>query len=106
MTAPHWVVWFGSIGLCLIVATGRIFRPLRAALKRRPATRWLGEQLSCCMCFGFWLGLGTGWSLGYRRPLDLAFAGGAVSLLSYATDLLLLRLGHGVEEEGDPDLDP
>jgi len=105
LTAPDWLVWFGSVGLCLIVSTGRIFRPLRAALKRRAPTRWLGELLSCCMCFGFWLGLGTGWWLGYRRPVDVLLSGGAVSLLSYTADLLLLRLGHGVEGDGDPDLD-
>jgi hypothetical protein len=95
VTEPAWLAWTGSVGITLIVATGKVLRPLREALVRRAATRWLGTLLSCCMCVGFWVGLATGWRLGHRTVAEILWCGGAVSLMSYTADLILRRLGAG-----------
>ncbi len=97
MSVPAWVAWSGAVGITLIVATGRIFEPLRRTLVTRPATRWLGRLLSCSMCLGLWAGVGLGWALGHRGAIDLALTGGALSLLAYTADLALRRLGQGID---------
>ncbi len=97
MSEASWVVWVGSVGATLVVSTGRIFRPLREALARRPSTRWLGALLACSLCLGFWVGVASGWFVGVRSPVELVWCGGTVAVLSYAADLALRRLGAGYD---------
>ena len=97
MSVPAWVVWLGGVGVTLIVATARIFAPVRDRLVARRTTRALGKLLSCSMCVGFWIGAGLGWIGGNRAPVDLVLTGGALSVLSYAADMALRRLGSGFD---------
>lgn len=41
-------------GLCLIICTGEIFRPLREFIRTRH--KWLGKLVCCPMCLGTWMG--------------------------------------------------
>ena len=94
MTAFGWLPFVGSVGLTLVVATGRLFRPLRDGLAARPGWRWAGALLSCSMCTGFWVGVGSAARLGLG-PEELLWYGGAVSLAGYAADIALRRLAAG-----------
>ncbi len=91
----------GSVGLPILVSTGKLFDPLRRVLARRRGSRWLAELLACSMCLGCWVGLGSGWASGFRGLAHLPWAGGTISLLSYATDLTLRRL-EGEEDDAPP----
>ena len=107
IATPWWLPWLGGVGITLIVATGKIFAPLRDALTERKPTGWLGQLISCSMCLGFWVGLANGWAMGYRNLAELLWSAGALSVLSYTADAALLRLGDelGAEEDEPPATD-
>ena len=87
----------GNVGVTLIVTSGKVFAPVRRALAESRWSRPLGALLSCSLCLGWWVGLASAWLLGLRRPVELVWGGGAIALLSYATDLALRRLGEGID---------
>ena len=101
--APGWLPWIGAVGVTLIASTSSLVAPLRAWLRRTPRLGWAGQLLSCSMCTGFWVGLANGLALyGTRNPALLVWSAGAVSVLSYAADVALARLGDGVDlSDGD-----
>jgi hypothetical protein len=99
VTAPAWLPWLGSVGVTLIIATGKVFAPLRERLLRTAGLGWLGKLLSCALCTGFWVGLATGLALGYRAPAEVLWSGGAVALLSLVADVLIERLEGGDDED-------
>lgn len=94
------LLFFGAIGLTVVVSKGRIFAPLRRSLgeSRQIDTALLGELLSCSLCLGTWCGFFVGSYLGYSEVYVLA-SGGVVGLCAWfacgvccALELLIERL--------------
>lgn len=88
-----WIWLFGSVGVTLIVTTGKVFKPLREWLsgfvKRLNPLRILGDLISCPMCTGFWVGFLWKWLIGGVHVVDGLMWGGLVSLSAYVADLVV-----------------
>ena len=77
------LVIVASIGFNMIVVYGSIFSWLRDLASSK--SDFLGELISCPMCFGLWSGLCFGFAYGLN-PFLLAFS---VSLFSWLTASLV-----------------
>lgn len=88
------MIYVALIGLTLILVRGTIFWPLQ---RRWPAL------FQCSQCVGMWVGLAAGAmgiaSMGHDRTVDAVLVGGATSVLSMATDAVLLTLLGDPNEE-------
>jgi hypothetical protein len=72
--------------------TAEIFRPLREWLFAREG--WVSRFSKCPMCVGFWIGVAAFGALVYGGPIGRAvLIVFALSGLSQAVDLVMLRLG-------------
>jgi hypothetical protein len=88
------MIYVALIGLTLILVRGTIFRSLQ---RRWPAF------FRCSQCVGMWVGLAAGASgvasMGRGRVVDAVLVGTATSVLSLATDAVLLKLLGDPSEE-------
>lgn len=72
----------GLIGATIIFTCSSLFERVRAIYPK---------FLGCALCVGFWVGVG-GAVARYKEPIDIFFTGTTVSLLSFTTFLVLVRL--------------
>ena len=93
----HLLLLAALVGATLIVVRGTIFSRVRAIW---PAL------LACSQCVGFWVGVagshlrdGSLVSLSRGWWIDAIVMGCAVSVISMATDIVLLKIADGPAEE-------
>lgn len=104
-----WWEAVGLIGITLVIATGKIFDPLREWLlefdKETNPLRLAGKLLSCSMCTGVWIGFVWGFFLKDMGWWQSLLAGGVLSISSLVVDeltalLVLFRMSRANLQKG------
>jgi len=89
MNFEQLIIILGAMGFNIIFVYSAILSPVRNFIENK--SEFLGDMISCPMCFGFWSGVISGLIYGIRPEL----LGFTVSLLSWVLSNLVAFLSSG-----------
>lgn len=107
MIYEHVLILMGSISITIILARGKIFDPGKDFIISKLPGKidlFIGDFMYCCMCIGFWVGVGIETILDtlYFLPgiLPYIFFGGITSIGAFLLDIIIANISNEGEKNG------
>jgi len=86
------IYFFGCVGITIILTRSSLFESPRHYLSVK--SEFIGDLVSCPMCFGMWVGFLSSLFLLNNSLLYAIYYGGAVSLAGYFSETLIGMLNN------------